>query len=317
MPHGSKPQLDKNMDPGRAGEGDLGREAGETGRRVRILRAWSTFASDRAALISLIFLLLVLLLAILAPYISPHDPFEAERLARNKPPLTEGYWLGSDSNGRDILTRLFYGGRISILVGFLPTFMAMLISLVLGLLAGYFGGWLDQIIMRTLDAFFAVPLVLMAIAIAGVLQPGVTTVIIAITVVLVPYISRIVRTSTLSVTAQPYIEAARAGGAGQATILLRYVLPNMISPVIVYSTTLVGLMIVVGSGLSFLGLGVQPPAADWGAMVSDGRVVLKKAPHATVFPGLVIVAVSLAFNFIGDGLRDALDPKTVAKKARG
>ena len=154
----------------------------------------------------------------------------------------------------------------------------------------------------------------MAIAIAGVLKPGVATEIIAITIVLVPYITRIVRTSTLQVSSQPYIEAATACGASQGTIVFRYILPNMISPVIVYATTLVGLMIVVGSGLSFLGLGVQPPDADWGAMVSDGRIVLKKAPHATIFPGLTIVLVALAFNFVGDGLRDALDPKTVARK---
>lgn len=289
----------------------------EAKHESRWLRGWRAFARDRAALISLIFLGIVILLAVFADFVSPHDPFEAERLMRNRPPLTEGYWLGSDSNGRDILTRLFYGGRISLLVGFLPTLLATLISLLLGLLAGYFGGWIDQIIMRVLDAFFAVPLVLMAIAIAGVLQPGVVTEIIAITVVLIPYISRIVRTSTLSVSAEPYIEAARAGGAGQGTILLRYVLPNMISPVIVYATTLVGLMIVVGSGLSFLGLGAQPPAADWGTMVSDGRVALTKAPHATIFPGLVIVFVALAFNFIGDGLRDALDPKAGARHHRG
>ncbi|GAB5469982.1 MAG: ABC transporter permease [Rhodospirillales bacterium] len=283
----------------------------------RWLRAWRAFAADRAALISLIFLGLVVLLAIFADWVSPHDPFEAARQMRNQPPLTEGYWLGSDSNGRDILTRLIYGGRISLVVGFLPTLTATLISLFLGLLAGYFGGWIDQIIMRVLDAFFAVPLVLMAIAIAGVLQPGVVTEIVAITVVLVPYISRIVRTSTLGVTSQPYIEAARAGGASQATIILRYVLPNMISPVIVYATTLVGLMIVVASGLSFLGLGAQPPAADWGTMVSDGRVAMTKAPHATIFPGLVIVFVALAFNFLGDGLRDALDPKAGARRQKG
>jgi len=279
-------------------------------------RDWVAFAGDKAAVISLVFIAVVLLSAIFAPVISPHDPYEAEKLMRNQPPLTGEYWLGSDSNGRDILTRLLYGGRVSLLVGFVPTFIATLISLVLGLAAGYFGRWTDQVIMRSLDALFAVPLVLLAIAIAGVLQPGVTTEIIAITVVLVPYISRIVRTATLQVKAQPYIEAAIAGGADQWTVVLRYVLPNMISPVVVYATTLVGLMIVVGSGLSFLGLGVQPPGADWGTMVSDGRVVLKKAPHATVFPGLAIVLVSLAFNFIGDGLRDALDPKTVARRAR-
>jgi peptide/nickel transport system permease protein len=271
------------------------------------------FAEDRAAVVSLVFLLLVCLLAVFAPYVSPHDPYVAINSMRNAPIGSEGLLLGADSNGRDILTRLIYGGRISLVVGFAPTFLAMVISLVLGLAAGYFGGWIDQAIMRTLDVLFAFPLVLLAIAIAGVLKPGVGTEIVAIMVVLVPYISRIVRTSTISVTAQPYIEAARAGGAGEWAIVSRYVLPNMISPVIVYTTTLVGLMIVVGSGLSFLGLGVQPPAADWGAMVSEGRVVLRKAPHVTVFPGLLIVGVALAFNFIGDGLRDALDPKAIRR----
>ena len=139
--------------------------------------------------------------------------------------------------------------------------------------------------------------------------PGVATLILAITVALVPYIARLVRTTTVSVKQEPYIEAARAGGATTPTILARYVLPNMLAPVIVYSTTLIGLMMVVGSGLSFLGLGIQPPDADWGTMVSDGRAVLKKAPHATAFPGFVIVIVSLAFSFVGDGLRDALDPR--------
>lgn len=279
----------------------------------RVYLAWSAFAEDRAALVSLVFLLIIALLAVFAPYVSPHDPYEAVNSMRNAPPGSEGFLLGADSSGRDILTRLIYGGRISLVVGFAPTFLAMAISLVLGLAAGYFGGWVDQAIMRTLDVLFAFPMVLLAIAIAGVLNPGVGTEIVAIMVVLVPYISRIVRTSTISVTAQPYIEAARAGGAGQWAIVSRYVLPNMISPVIVYTTTLVGLMIVVGSGLSFLGLGAQPPAADWGAMVSEGRVVLRRAPHVTVFAGLLIVAVSLAFNFIGDGLRDALDPKAIRR----
>ncbi len=299
--------------------GDIsnGSESSGYRRESRWRSGWRAFAGDRAALISLIFLLAMILAAIFASLISPHDPFEAARMMRNKPPLTEGYWLGSDSNGRDILTRILYGGRISLLVGLLPTLLATLISLFLGLVAGYFGGWVDQVIMRVLDAFFAVPLVLMAIAIAGVLQPGVVTEIITITVVLIPYISRIVRTSTLTATAQPYIEAAKAGGAGTTAIVSRYVLPNMISPVIVYATTLVGLMIVVASGLSFLGLGAQPPAADWGTMVSDGRVALKKAPHATIFPGLIIVLVALAFNFLGDGLRDALDPKAGASRRKG
>ena len=278
--------------------------------RRRAGRHWGAFARDRAAVVSLVFLVVVLLAAVFAPWISPHDPYDAAREMRNAPPGSAGFLLGADSNGRDILTRLLWGGRISLLVGILPTLAAMVISLLLGISAGYLGGVVDQAIMRTLDVLFAFPLVLLAIAIAGVLQPGVATQIVAIMVVLVPYISRIARTATLQVKEQPYIEAARAGGAGEVAIIVRYVFPNMISPVLVYTTTLIGLMIVVGSGLSFLGLGVQPPAADWGIMVSDGRVVLSKAPHVTVFPGLVIVLVSLAFNFLGDGLREALDTKT-------
>ena len=278
--------------------------------RRRAGRHWAAFARDRAAVVSLVFLVLVLLAAVFAPYISPHDPYDAAREMRNAPPGSAGFLFGADSNGRDILTRLLWGGRISLLVGILPTLSAMVISLLLGISAGYLGGVVDQAIMRTLDVLFAFPLVLLAIAIAGVLQPGVATQIVAIMVVLVPYISRIARTATLQVKEQPYIEAARAAGAGETAIIVRYVFPNMISPVLVYTTTLIGLMIVVGSGLSFLGLGVQPPAADWGIMVSDGRVVLSKAPHVTIFPGLVIVLVSLAFNFIGDGLREALDTKS-------
>jgi len=277
---------------------------------VRTLKlAWRTYCRDKAALIALIFLVAVALISILAPWISPHDP--TENVANiNAPPGSEGLLLGADVDGRDILSRLFWGGRIALLVGIGPTLAATIISLVLGLVAGYFGRWVDQIIMRLMDILFAFPLVLMAIVIAGIMEPGVPTIIIAITVALTPYIARLVRTTTMSVKQQPYVEAARAGGAGSLAILVRYILPNMIAPVIVYSTTLIGLMMVVGSGLSFLGLGVQPPDADWGTMVAEGRGVLKKAPHATIFPGLVIVLVSLSFSFIGDGLRDALDPRS-------
>ena len=270
--------------------------------------AWHAFAKDKAAVGALIFLAVVVLISILAPYISPYDPTDAVA-GRGAPPGTEGVILGADLDGRDILSRLLWGGRISILIGVVPTVAATAIAVFFGLVAGYIGGWLDQVIMRVLDIFFAFPLVLMAIVVAGILQPGVPTVIIAITIGLIPYITRLVRTTTVSVKQQPYIEAARAGGAGVPTIVTRYVLPNMLAPVIVYATTLIGLMMVVGSGLSFLGLGIQPPEADWGIMVSEGRAVLRKAPHATAFPGLVIVVVSLAFSFIGDGLRDALDPR--------
>ena len=271
--------------------------------------AWIAYARDNAALGALAFVLLVACLAILAPWISPHDPDEAVTI-RHAPVLTEGLILGADGDGRDILSRLFWGGRIALLVGIAPTLLAMFISMVLGVIAGYVGGWLDQLIMRILDIFFAFPLVLLAIAIAGMLEPGLMTIVLAITIALIPYISRLVRTTTLTVKEQAYVEAARAAGANNFAIIVKYIYPNMFSPVVVYTTTIIGLMMVVGSGLSFLGLGVQPPQADWGTMVADGRVVLRRAPHVTVFPGLLIVFTALAFNFIGDGLRDALDPRS-------
>jgi ABC-type dipeptide/oligopeptide/nickel transport system permease subunit len=167
--------------------------------------------------------------------------------------------------------------------------------------------------MRCLDVVFAFPMVLLAIAIAGAMRPGVITEIIAITVILVPYFARMARTATESVMPMPFIEAARAAGGTPVAIMLRYILPAVFSPVLVYATTLIGLMIVVGSGLSFLGLGVQPPTADWGAMVAEGRVVLRRAPHVTIIPGVAILVVSLAFNFLGDGIGDALDPRTIRR----
>lgn len=267
------------------------------------------FLRDHAAVAAALLLLAVAGAAIFAPWIGVNDPFEADNRLRFAAPGVGGHLLGTDQQGRDMLARLVWGGRVSLLVGVVPTTFAAIIGLGLGILAGTTRGWVDQTIMRMLDVLFAFPMVLLAIAIAGVLSPGTPTEIIAITIVLIPYMGRVARTATLGVVSMPYIEAARAAGGSRAAILARYVLPNVLSPIVVYATTLMGLMIVVGSGLSFLGLGVQPPAADWGAMVADGRVVLRRAPHVTVLPGMVILVVSLAFNFIGDGLRDALDPR--------
>lgn len=274
----------------------------------RVKAAWRAFRRDRGSLWALIFVLAVTVVCLLAPYIAPHDPFEAVA-NRNAPIGSAGVLLGADGDGRDVLTRLLWGGRVSLLIGVLPTLLAMLASIGIGISAGYIGGRFDLVLMRILDMFFAFPLVLVAIVVAGVLRPGLLTITIAIFVALVPYITRLVRTTTLSVKTLPYVEAARAGGAGNWAIVSRYVFPNIVAPVIVYSTTLVGMMMVLGSSLSFLGLGVQPPTADWGLMVAEGRTVLRRAPHITIFPGLLICFVALAFGFIGDGLRDALDPR--------
>ena len=278
-------------------------------------RGWRmrSFARDRGALAAAIFLLLVAAAVVFAPFLSAYTPDEADNLARNAPMGTAGHLLGTDQQGRDMLARLLYGGRVSLIVGVVPTMVAGLIGLMLGMLAGFFRGLADQVIMRCLDVIFAFPMVLLAIAIAGAMRPGVLTEVIAITVVLIPYFARLARTATDSVMPMPFIEAARAAGGSSFAIVIRYVLPNVFSPVVVYATTLMGLMIVVGSGLSFLGLGVQPPTADWGAMVAEGRVVLRKASHVTILPGILILVVSLAFNFIGDGIRDALDPRTIRR----
>jgi peptide/nickel transport system permease protein len=278
-------------------------------------RHWrlAAFLRDRAAVVAACLLLFVTAAAVLAPLASPYDPNDADNLMRFAPPGSPGHVLGTDQQGRDMLTRLIWGGRVSLLVGVVPTLLASLLGLLLGMLAGALGGLVDQLIMRVLDVVFAFPLVLLAIALAGTLTPGMLTEIVAITIVLVPYVARLARTTTLGVMAMPFIEAALAAGASQTTLLGRYILPNVLSPVIVYATTLMGLIIVVGSGLSFLGLGVQPPTADWGAMIADGRVVLRRAAHVTIVPGIVILVVSLAFNFLGDGLRDALDPRSARR----
>jgi peptide/nickel transport system permease protein len=278
-------------------------------------RHWrlAAFLRDRAAVAAACVLIAVALAAALAPLISPYTPYDADNAMRFAPPGTSGHILGTDQQGRDMMARLIWGGRVSLLIGVVPTLLASALGLILGMLAGAIGGIVDQLIMRVLDVVFAFPLVLLAIALSGALTPGVGTEIIAITIVLVPYVARLARTTALGVIAMPFIEAARAGGASNVTLLARYILPNVISPIIIYATTLMGLIIVVGSGLSFLGLGVQPPVADWGAMIADGRVVLRRAAHVTVEPGILILAVSLAFNFLGDGLRDSLDPRSARR----
>ncbi|HTI03289.1 MAG TPA: ABC transporter permease [Acidisoma sp.] len=306
---------DKDIDRATDAMRAITAESGSVDTPLPATSSWrlAAFMRDRVALSAAIFLATVCLVVILAPLISPYSPNTAINQLRFAPPLTHGHVLGMDEQGRDMLSRLIWGGRVSLIVGILPVALATGIGLLLGLLAGYAGGLPDQIIMRTLDVLFAFPMVLLAIAIAGVLTPGYGTEIIAITIVLVPYVGRLARTATLSITAMPFIEAARAAGASRSALLLRYITPNVLPALLVYATTLVGLMIVVGSGLSFLGLGVQPPTADWGTMVSEGRSVLSAAPHVTFLPGLVIVVVSLAFNFLGDGLRDALDPRSARR----
>jgi peptide/nickel transport system permease protein len=270
---------------------------------------WEALRRDKLSIASAAVIGIVALAAIFAPWISPYDPNFADSALRLKPIGTPGHILGLDGQGRDILSRLIWGGRVSLATGIVPVVIAGLLSMLLGLLAGYLGGKTDAVIMRTLDVFFAFPQVLLGIAIAGFLGPGMMNVMISIGVVLSPWITRVAYTAVRAAKGQQYVEMAKACGANQWQIMFIHILPNCLSPVIVYSTTIVSVMIVLGAGFSFLGLGVQPPTADWGVMISDGRTFLSMAPHVSVVPGIVLVVVSMAFNLLGDGFRDALDPR--------
>ena len=270
---------------------------------------WEAFSRDRLAVAAAAAIVAVCLMAALAPVLSPYDPTVGDNSLRLSPIGTPEHFLGLDGQGRDILSRLIWGGRVSLAIALLPVTMATLISVLLGLIAGFFGGKADMLIMRSLDVFFAFPAVLLAVAIAGVLGPGMLNVMLSITIVLVPYISRVAYMATVTVKNELFVDQARVCGARPWQILFHHVLPNTLSPVIVYGSTLVGIMIVLGAGLSFLGLGITPPTPDWGIMCSDGRNFLSVAPHVSAVPGIVLVLVAMSFNLVGDGLRDALDPK--------
>ena len=277
-------------------------------RRLRRL-LWSRLRRDPVALAATILLALLVVVVAFAPLTSPRDPLRQESSIRLSPPLTPGYPLGADGLGRDILSRLIWGGRVSLVVGIVPVLGAGAVGVLIGLLSGYFGGRLDNWLMRGLDVIFAFPAILLALAIVATLGPSIGNAMLAITVVAVPPFARLIRSSVLSLKEQAFVDAARALGARDARIVLRHILPNSISTVVVYGTLEVGKTVVFAAGLSFLGLGVQPPNPEWGAMLAEGRQVLAVAPHVSTVPGVLIFLVTVGLNVVGDALRDALDPR--------
>ena len=278
--------------------------------RSEIVLALGAVAKDKLAVVGTVILLLAIIITIAAPLISPYGPNEVpDHAERLMPPLSPGFILGTDGQGRDILSRIIWGGRVSIPIAMAPIAVSSVVGLILGLIAGFAGGLLGGFIMRGLDIVFAFPGVLLSVAVAAILGSGMMNVMFAMSIVLVPWVARIVYVETVSTLQMEFIEAAKACNAGTMRILFREVLPNAISPVIVFGTTSLGAMIVFAAGLSFLGVGVQPPTADWGIMASDGRSVVALAPWISIVPGTVIVVVAVACNFAGDGLRDALDPR--------
>lgn len=272
--------------------------------------AMRTFLKDGMATASLGVIVVAVAASLLAPWLAPYDPNVAgEQVRRLLPIFSEGHFLGTDGQGRDILSRLIWGGRVSLPIGILPPLVTAVVALSLGIVAGYFRGRVASLIMRPMDVLFAFPMVLLAVAVSAVLGPGMMNVMLSMAIVMVPYFTRVVYVETLAVRSSDYIEAAIISGSSTPRIMVQEVLPNVLAPILVYATTAIGAMIVFASGLSFLGLGVQPPTSDWGIMSSDGLSVLARRPHVATIPGIVIVIVALAFNFVGDGIRDALDPR--------
>jgi peptide/nickel transport system permease protein len=268
---------------------------------------------NRLAALAALTLLAAVLLALLAPWLPLLDPDTVDTPNRLRPPLTPGHRLGTDEFGRDLLARLVWGARVSLLAGMGTAAAAMLVGVTLGILGGFYTGWIETVVMRLTDILMAFPYILLAIAIVAGLGPGLRNAMIAIAIVGFPIYTRLVRGVVLSLREREFVEAARALGATDPLILGRHVLPHLLSPVIVAFSLDVGAKILATAGLSFLGLGTQPPTADWGSMLATGRQFVILSPHVVLLPGLAIFAVVLALNLAGDALRDLLDPRTHAR----
>lgn len=269
--------------------------------------AWHRFKRRPGAMIGAIVMILFVLIAIFAPWLAPFDPIEISRNRRAAPDST--HWFGTDELGRDVFSRVIYGARISLRVGLIAVGIGMVVGSTLGLIAGYLGGWFDTLIMRVVDVLLAFPGILLAIGIIAVLGPSLSNVMIAIGIELIPIYTRTARASTLSVKELEYVIGAKSMGSRNGRILFKHILPNIVAPLIVLATIGVAGSILTAAGLSYLGLGAQPPTAEWGAMLSSARSFLRDAWWMATFPGLAIMLVVLSLNLFGDGLRDILDPR--------
>jgi peptide/nickel transport system permease protein len=279
----------------------------ERPQRGRVQRFVTRLIRRPSALVSAVLLLLVVVAAILAPLLAPDDPNAISSNLR-KPP-THTHLFGTDDLGRDVLSRVIFGARVSLRVGIIAIGIALVAGTLLGLTAGYWGSWADSIIMRIMDIMLAFPGFLLAIAIVAILGPGLYNVMIAVGIEAIPVYARTSRSSVLSMKEEEYVVGARAMGAGHGRILFRYILPNILAPLIVLATLGVGIAILSAAGLSYLGLGAQPPTAEWGAMLSSARSFVRNSWWMSTFPGLAIMIVVLALNLFGDGLREILDPR--------
>ncbi len=272
---------------------------------------WATvgrrIVRDKVSMVCVAVLMLILLSALLAPYLHLADPYQGSMIRRLRHIGTPSYPLGTDELGRDMLARLIYGGRLSLLIGISPVILAFGIGTLLGLVAGYVGGWVNTAIMRTIDVFYAFPSVLLAIAISGALGAGITNSIVSLTIVFVPQITRVAESVTTGVRNRDFVEAARASGASSFTIMRAHMLGNVLGPIFVYATGLISVSMILAAGLSFLGLGTKPPEPEWGLMLNTLRTAIYVNPWVAALPGVMIFAVSICFNLLSDGLRSAMD----------
>ncbi|MBP2026331.1 peptide/nickel transport system permease protein [Acetoanaerobium pronyense] len=277
-------------------------------KRSQWLEVWRRLRQNKSAMVGLGIIIVLILSALLADIVAPFG-IDDQNLMNALQTPNSNHWFGTDNFGRDIFSRVVHGSRISLQVGFIAVGIAMITGGILGAIAGYYGGKLDNFIMRMMDILLAIPSILLAISIVAALGPGLSNVMIAVGISSIPSYSRIVRASVLTLKDQEFVEAARAVGANDVRIIGRHIIPNSMAPIIVQATLGVAGAILSAAGLSFIGLGIQPPTPEWGAMLSSGRQFIRDYPHMTAFPGLAIMITIFGLNLLGDGLRDALDPR--------
>lgn len=280
----------------------------QTKRKSLWASAFRRLRRNRLALFGLGILILLVVTAIFADFIAPY-PFDEQDLFATLEGPSAAHWLGTDEFGRDVFSRIVYGSRVSLQVGFVAVGFSVLAGGFLGAIAGYYGGWRDNIIMRCMDVLLSIPQLLLAISVAASLGPGLLNLMLAVGIAAIPQYARLVRASVLSIREQEFVEASLSVGSGDLRIIMKHILPNCLAPIIVQATLGVAFAILIAAGLSFIGLGLEPPTPEWGAMLSGGREFIRDYPYLTVFPGLAIMITILGLNFLGDGLRDALDPK--------
>lgn len=277
-------------------------------KKSNLLDVWKRLKRNKMAMFGLIIIIVLFLTAVFADFIAPYSYEDQDLLNMFQTPSKE-HIFGTDEFGRDIFSRVVYGSRISLKVGFVAVSISLIIGGIIGALAGYYGGILESVLMRAMDILLAIPQILLAIAIVAALGPSIINLMIAVGISSIPGYARLVRASVLTIREQEFIEAAKASGSSDIRIIFKHILPNSMAPIIVQATIGVAIAILTAAGLSFIGLGIQPPTPEWGSMLSGGRSYIRDFPHMTLFPGIAIMITIFALNLLGDGLRDALDPK--------